>query len=278
MTYIEVNFNCNPNSEIIGDVLAADLAEIGYESFVQSDTGLTAYIPASLFSTIKIDNLITGFLLNTAITYSFKATENKNWNEIWEKNFFQPIVISNRCIIRSSFHKTDENCEYDIVIDPKMAFGTGHHQTTRLVIQEMLEMDFHNKMVLDMGCGTAVLAILASMKLAKHIDAIDIDEWACNNAVENLKLNNIANVHVMLGGSERLNHQKYDIVLANINRNILMQDIPEYVKVLNNNGKLILSGFYTEDIPVLSETCLQNGLEVIKSSQIDNWAAMICQL
>lgn len=277
MKYIEVDFNCNPNSEIICDILAANLAEIGYESFVQNENGLVAYVVASNFSSEETDAVIANFILDTKISYSFKEMENKNWNEIWEKNFFKPIVIDDRCIIRSSFHEVDANCEYDIMIDPKMAFGTGHHQTTRLMIEEMLEMDLTNQSVLDMGCGTAVLAILASKKNATQIDAIDIDEWACDNAHENIKLNNAENIKVMQGDADLLTHQQYDIIIANINRNILLQDIPQYVKVLKENGILMMSGFYVQDIPVLSEKCEQYGLKMIKHSQIDNWAMMVCR-
>lgn len=277
MTYIEVNFSCSRPSEIIYDVLAASLSEIGYESFVQTGNGLSAYIPAPEFSTRKTDDLIADFPLDTDIRYSFKEMEDKNWNEEWEKNFFQPIVIGNRCVIRSSFHKPEGDFEFDILIDPKMAFGTGHHQTTRLVLEQMLEMDLKGKSVLDMGCGTAVLAILASMKGASEITAIDIDEWAYENAMENAELNRTKNIKVLLGGSELLGESKFDVIIANINRNILLRDMSDYSGVLKTGGTLVLSGFYVEDMPILTESCKENGLTLSHFSQMDHWSAMFCR-
>lgn len=276
MKYIEVNFICSPVSEIVQDVLAAHLAETGFESFLETPDGITAYIPLSAFSIENIDSQICSFLLDTKITYTFKELEDKNWNEEWEKNFFKPIVFENECIIRSSFHKPDKKYRYDIQIDPKMAFGTGHHQTTAQVLKEMLKIDFKNKTVLDMGCGTAVLAILAAMMGAKKVVAIDIDEWAYNNAIENIKLNNANNIDVKLGGAELLGKQKFDIIIANINRNILLQDIPQYSNVLNKNGLLVLSGFYVEDIPALRAKCEENGIAFKQHSEMDNWTAIIC--
>lgn len=277
MKYIEVNFTCNPNTETITDVLATQLSDIEFESFVQSDSGLLAYIQKPKFSCEKIDDLLQDFLLDAEIDYSFKTIEDKNWNEEWEKHYFQPIVFENKCIIHSSFHQPEGEYDYRILIDPKMAFGTGHHQTTGLILKEILSMDLQNKSVLDMGCGTAVLAILASMRDADPITAIDIDEWAYHNALENVQLNNISNINVLLGGAELLGVETFDVIFANINRNILLQDIPSYAKVLNSSGKLIMSGFYKEDIPAIREKCEQNDLKYLYFSEMDNWVAVVCE-
>ncbi len=277
MKYIEVNFVCVPNSEIITDVLSGQLSDIEFESFIRSDIGLLAYIPELRFSIGKIDNLIRNFLLDAKIDYSFKVIEDKNWNEEWEKNYFQPIVFENNCIIHSSFQRPDGDYDYRILIDPKMAFGTGHHQTTGLILKEIVSMDLQDKSVLDMGCGTAVLAVLASMRGANPIIAIDIDEWAYRNALENIQMNNISNIKVLLGGAELLGSETFDVIFANINRNILLQDIPCYTKVLNRGGKLIMSGFYEEDIPVIRERCEKNGLKYSYFSEMDNWVAIVCE-
>lgn len=277
MKYVEVDFTCNPNSETVTDVLAAQLSDIEFESFVQSDSGLLAYVQESRFSIEKIDVLLRNFLLDAKIDYSFKTIEDKNWNEEWEKNYFQPIVFENRCIIHSSFHQPDGDYGYRILIDPKMAFGTGHHQTTGLILREILSMDLQDRSVLDMGCGTAVLAILASMRGANPITAIDIDEWAYHNAMENVQLNNISNINVLFGGAELLGVETFDVIFANINRNILLQNIPSYAKVLNPGGKFIMSGFYKEDIPSIREKCEQNGLKYLYFSEMDNWVAVVCE-
>lgn len=277
MKYVEVDFTCNPNSETVTDVLAAQLSDIEFESFVQSDSGLLAYVQESRFSIEKIDVLLRNFLLDAKIDYSFKTIEDKNWNEEWEKHYFQPIVFEDKCIIHSSFHQPEGDYDYRILIDPKMAFGTGHHQTTGLILREILSMDLQDRSVLDMGCGTAVLAILASMRGANPITAIDIDEWAYHNAMENVQLNNISNINVLFGGAELLGVETFDVIFANINRNILLQNIPSYAKVLNPGGKFIMSGFYKEDIPSIREKCEQNGLKYLYFSEMDNWVAVVCE-
>ena len=277
MKYIEVSFSISPSSETANDILSAHLAEIGFESFVEHNEGIFAYVPYDEFSVDKVNSLIDYFILDVSIVYSFKEIEDKNWNEEWENNFFKPIVFEDKCVVHSSFHKPEGEFEYDILIDPKMAFGTGHHKTTGLILKEMLNMEFKNKTVLDMGCGTAVLAILASMMGSGDVVAIDIDEWAYNNAIENVSLNNINNIKVEMGGAELLGNQSFDIIIANINRNILLRDVPHYAKVLNPNGILMLSGFYEEDIPALQEVCDNHKIGLKKSARQDKWAAMICQ-
>ncbi|WP_352422503.1 50S ribosomal protein L11 methyltransferase [Proteiniphilum sp.] len=274
MQYIQVQFNCDPNTEVLTDVLSARLGEIGFESFVRTETGLDAYIPLPYLSPEKVDQLLSDFPLDAGITYSCYEMEDKNWNEEWEKNYFQPVVIDDVLCIRSSFHKIEDECRYRILIDPKMSFGTGHHQTTELMMRELLNMDLQGKSLLDMGCGTAVLAILASMRGASPITAIDIDEWAYQNAMENTRLNGIDNIRLFQGGAELLGDETYDVILANINRNILLQDMPVYRKVLNRDGVLVMSGFYKEDIPDIRAAAEGKGLTYGHFSELDQWVAV----
>ncbi|SFL39290.1 50S ribosomal protein L11 methyltransferase [Proteiniphilum acetatigenes] len=275
MQYIQVQFNCEPNTEVLTDVLSAQLGEIGFESFVRTETGLEAYIPLPVLSLEKVDQLLSDFPLEAEITYSYSEMEDKNWNEEWEKNYFQPVVIDDVLCIHSSFHKIGGEFRYCILIDPKMSFGTGHHQTTELMMRELLKMDLQGKSLLDMGCGTAVLAILASMRGASPVTAVDIDEWAYHNAMENARLNGIDNINLLQGGAELLGDETYDVILANINRNILLQDIPAYTQVLNKNGVLIMSGFYKEDIPAIRAAAEAQGLTYGHFSEIDQWVTAI---
>lgn len=274
MQYIQVQFSCEPNTEVLTDVLSAQLGEIGFESFVQTETGLDAYIPLTGLSLDKVDLLLSEFPLEAKITYSCLEMEDKNWNEEWEKNYFQPVVIDDMLCIHSSFHKIGGEFKYRMLIDPKMSFGTGHHQTTELMMRELLKMNLQDKPLLDMGCGTAVLAILASMRGASPITAIDIDEWAYHNAMENARLNGIDNIRLFQGGAELLGDETYDVILANINRNILLQDIAAYRQVLNRNGMLVMSGFYKEDIPAIRAAAEGQGLTYGHFSEIDQWVAV----
>lgn len=274
MQYLQLQFKLAPNTEVISDILSAMLGEIGFESFLQNEIGLEAYVPKEKFSSQKVDQLISKFPMEVNITYSFEEIEDKNWNEEWEKNYFQPVTIGKQLCIHSSFHHVDGQYEHRILIDPKMSFGTGHHQTTELMIRTVLEMNLQGKSLLDMGCGTAVLAILASQKGADPITAIDIDEWAYQNSTENVKLNDVNNVRLMQGGAELLGDETYDVILANINRNILLRDIPLYKQVLNANGLLVVSGFYREDISSIRQVCETVGLTYLHFVELDQWVAV----
>lgn len=274
MNYIEVKFACVPNDEIVNSILPSLLGEIGFESFTESQDGVLAYIQKDLFSKDNIDELIRQFPLKCEITYSHSEVEERNWNEEWEKHYFEPLIIDNRCIIQSTFHNVPPTYEYNIIIDPKMSFGTGHHQTTELMIREILKEDFKGKAVLDMGCGTAIIAILAAMRGASPITAIDIDQWAYDNALENIDLNNVSGISVHIGDADLLLslNKTFDIILANINRNILLNDIRTYASVLNTGGLLFMSGFYTEDIPMIEAQCKKNRLTLSYSTSKNNWA------
>lgn len=281
MNYYELSFiYISPiETTIINDVLAAELGEIGFESFTEHETGLLGYISEKLYSEDAVNEKLAAFPLeNVIIQYQAAKVESKDWNEEWEKNYFKPIRINQDCIIRASFHEPEPGYTYNIIIDPKMAFGTGNHETTFLMISEMLKLDLAGKELLDMGCGTAVLAILARMKKASRVVAIDIDEWAYNNAIENTRLNQTSDIQVALGGAEQIPaFGQFDFVFANINRNILLNDIQHYTSCMKPGAFLYMSGFYTEDIPVIEAECKQNGLALLSYTDKNNWVAVKVQ-
>lgn len=274
MNYLEVHFTIEPYEEYISDLLTAELGELGFDSFISTEETLDAYIPEDLFDELKLKNLLSDFPFEASIDYKYMQIESKNWNEEWEKNYFEPIVIGNECVIHSSFHKNVPKATYDIIIDPKMAFGTGHHETTSLIIGQLLTMNVKGKKLLDMGCGTAVLAILASMRGAKDSVAIDIDSWCIENSLENIAINKIEGIEVKLGGSELLKGMHFDIILANINRNILLADMEQYAACLSSGGELYMSGFYKEDIPLIEAEAERNGLKLIDFNEKNHWVAV----
>lgn len=271
MTYYKCDFRIAPILPF-RDILIAQLGDLGFESFVETETGFDAYVAKDLWSDDWNLNAVEGFD-EVKVEFSKVLIEDQNWNAEWEKNF-DPILIGEDCYIRATFHEPQPSFPFEIVIEPKMSFGTGHHQTTTMMVQLTLEMDFKGKQVLDMGAGTAVLAILAGMKGAKPITAIDIDEWAYLNAKENVSMNGFGDIRVEMGGAELLGTEQFDVIFANINRNILLEDIPSYAKVLNENGNLLLSGFYKEDVSLIEEKCKSCGLLFEKSKNIDNWVAL----
>lgn len=276
MKYLEFEFLTNPCTETVNDILAAVLADAGFDSFTDNNGGINAYITKELFDENTLQNTLADFPLdNTVITYTFQEAEDKDWNEEWEKNYFQPIVIDDKCVIHSTFHNNVPQVEFDILINPQMAFGTGHHETTSLIISELLNIDLENKSVLDMGCGTSILAILARMRGAKPITAIDIDTWCVENSKENIALNNLSDITVELGNAGLIRERgPFDIIIANINRNILLEDMPYYVESLNPGGELYMSGFYVEDISMLQEKAKSLRLSFIHYKEKNNWAAV----
>ena len=268
MKYFEFTFHTSPCTETVNDVLTAVLGEVGFESFVECEGGLTAYIQQSVCDENAIKTVI-----DTEITYTFTEAEDKDWNEEWEKNFFQPIIIGDRCVIHSTFHQNVPKVEYDIVINPQMAFGTGHHETTSLIIEELLDNELKDKSLLDMGCGTSILAILARMRGAHPCTAIDIDEWCVRNSIENIELNHVDEIDVSQGDASSLTGKgPFDIIIANINRNILLNDMKQYITCMHPGSELYMSGFYVDDIAVIREEAEKNGLAFVHYKEKNRWA------
>jgi ribosomal protein L11 methyltransferase len=274
MNYLEFKLNFLPDEDYVADLLAAELGNIGFESFERTEEGLTAFIDQRSFNETDFSNLLNGFEYAESIRFESREIEQVNWNEEWEKHFFEPIIIGDECLIHSSFHKNLPVAKYDIVIDPKMSFGTGHHETTSLMIGEILQMDLHGKTVLDMGCGTAVLAILAAMKGAKHVTAIDIDTWCVENSIENIHKNNVPEIEVLLGDADSLLGKSFHIIIANINRNILLNDIKKYAACLGAGDALYMSGFYVEDIPVIEQEAAKYHFTLKSYKEKNNWAVV----
>ncbi len=270
LIYLEFDFKVKP-VEPASDILMAELGDLGFESFVENEEGLLAYILKSEWQEQTLEDLFVLQHPDFDISWTSKEIEQQNWNAEWEKNF-HPIRVGDGCMVRAPFHAKEE-VTFDIVIEPKMSFGTGHHETTYMMLQHILNKDFEGKSVLDMGCGTGVLAILAKMKGARSADAIDIDEWCYLNSLENVERNNCADIQVFQGDSSLLNDKKYDIILANINRNILLEDIPIYANSLNKGGALFLSGFYLEDLDAISSKCAAHGLEFEKNLEKNRWVS-----
>jgi len=269
--YIGYYFKVSPLEPGV-EILIAELGYAGFESFVETEEGVTAYIQKEEWTATILDEVQ---ILNSEefeISYTHEDIEQTNWNEEWEKNF-KPIIVGDICSVRAPFHEKPDT-EYDIVIEPKMSFGTGHHETTHMMIQHLLNNDLTDKSVLDMGCGTGVLAILSEIKGAKPIDAIDIDNWCYLNSLENVERNNCNHISVFEGDASLLESKTYDIVIANINRNILLRDIKTYTACLNAKGILFLSGFYNHDIPIIEEECAVYGLKLVEKLQRNNWVAL----
>lgn len=276
MKYLEFTFSVSPVSDVAYDVLTAVLADVGFGSFVASGDDMQAYIQKTLFDEEVLRASLRDFpMKDVAIRYTQKEAEDKDWNEEWEKNYFQPIVVDDRCVIHCTFHKDVPQAEYNIVIEPRMAFGTGHHATTSLIIAELLRHDLTGTTVLDMGCGTSILAILARMRGASSCMAIDYDEWCVKNSLENIALNHLDGINVELGDASILSGKgPYDVVIANINRNILLADMNRYVQVMHKGSVIYMSGFYVDDIPVLREKAARCGLVFEYYKEKDHWAVV----
>jgi len=270
-TYLGYEFMVEP-SQPGTEILMAQLAEIGFESFVETDEGLSAYIQKENWDPHLLQDIQ---ILNSdefRISYDFKEIEQVNWNETWESSF-NPILVDDTVTVRAPFHK-QATTTYDLIIEPKMSFGTGHHETTHMMIQFLLRNDLENKTVLDMGCGTGVLAILAEKLGASAVDALDIDAWCYSNSLENVERNACDKITVKQGDVSLLQERVYDVIIANINRNILLQDLHKYVESLNDNGMLFLSGFYTDDIPEIMAACEAQLLKFNEIIERGQWVAL----
>ena len=269
--YIAYDFSVTPKNPAT-EILIAELGYVGFESFVENDTGVTAYIQKQEWNSQILDDLYILGSPEFKIKYAHHEVIQTNWNKEWEKNF-NPIQVDGQVSIRAPFHE-NPSLKFDIVIEPKMSFGTGHHETTHMMIQHLLALDLENKKVLDMGCGTGILAIFAEMKGAQPTDAIDIDSWCYQNSLENVQRNGCRYITVLEGDSSLLKGKKYDVVIANINRNILLSDMKTYTDSLSKNGVLLLSGFYKDDITIIENEVVKHGLVFDKMIQRNSWVAL----
>lgn len=264
--------------EDLSDILSDSLVTLGFDSFEYERGGLKAYIPLELTDEASLEAMLANFPLEgVTFDYEKEILPEVNWNEEWEKNYFQPISLNDgACVIRAPFHTPAKEAEMELIISPKMAFGTGNHETTSLVIAYLMEQDLRGKSVLDMGCGTGILGILALKRGASHLSAIDIDEWAYQNVQENASLNGVHIDEVICSDARALEAKtgEYDLILANITRNILLEDMPAYARCLRPGGRLILSGFYLEDIDLLSQRAETLGLHLCSKRERNRWAML----
>jgi ribosomal protein L11 methyltransferase len=272
MDFIEVTLKVNAD---FADILTAELGELGFDAFVEAEDGFAAYIEEDQFSEEALQETLQRYSEYLTVTYNVQKIERQNWNEEWERNF-EPLFIGGQVSVRASFHSKPEQAKYDIVINPKMSFGTGHHETTTLMIENQLTLNHEGKRVLDMGCGTGILAIMAAELGAAEIVAVEIEDWTVENARENAELNNYSHIDVRLGGAETIEgEQPFDIILANINRNVLLEDLPAYKAVLKPEGWLLLSGFYTEDLRAIQQRAEALGLQYQSHRVKNNWVSAL---
>ena len=274
MNYKKVTITLTPYSKTAIDILTAQMGEIGFDSFEETDNGVIGYAMENNFDADKLTGL-TPLIDNIKMQYTIDTIPDEDWNKEWEENYFKPIVIGGKCRIRSPFHETDKNIPYEIIINPQMSFGTGYHETTTMMIEYLLEKEIANKDVLDMGCGTGILGIMASMRGAKTVDCIDIDEWCYKNTIENAQLNNRTNITTIHGGAEVLSNKHYDIIIANINRNILIENLAKYATVLKKGGTMMLSGFYTADSEAIVAEAKRLGLRLVETKVMNDWNGLL---
>lgn len=273
MNYYELLFTVIATEDYQQDMLINTLGEVGFDTFEELEFGFKAYIPVDDFNEAKLIEAIAPYRDMFTFSYEVTLIPQKNWNEVWESNF-EPITIGDKIFVRATFHQSKPEFEYEIIIDPKMAFGTGHHQTTSMMLELMLENELADKNVLDMGCGTGILAIMASKLGANKITAIDYDPVCFESTLENAQLNHINNITALCGSKEVIPQEQYDTILANINRNILLDQIPRYSEVLKHDGELYLSGFYEHpDLDIIMDEARKFGLKYIIHKNNNGWVA-----
>lgn len=273
MDYYQFTFKVFSEEDFHRDLLINALAEAGFDTFEETPDGFNAFIATGSFDHSVLETVVEPFRPVFSFSYEQELIRQKNWNEVWESNF-EPISVKDQCYVRATFHAARPEFPYEIVIDPKMAFGTGHHQTTAMMMEFILEDDLKGKSVLDMGCGTGILAILAHKLGASELTAIDYDPVCYDSTIENAALNGAGNIHVLCGSKEAIPDHKFDVVLANINRNILLEQFDRYSEVLKQGGILYISGFYESDLPVLLEQALKYSLNFAQKKQTDDWVAL----
>jgi ribosomal protein L11 methyltransferase len=272
MYYTKLQVQC---AQDFTDILIAELAEIGFDTFQESEEGFEAYVEDDKYDSGALASIKEKYSPHTPLIFSFDKIEKRNWNEDWEKSY-EPIIVDDRCLIRADFHKIEKKYPYEIIITPKMSFGTGHHQTTYLMVKAQMEIDHKRKRVMDAGCGTAILSIMASKLGAKEVEAFDIDEWSVINGKENIEVNACSNINLLQGKITEVNLQgKFDIILANINKNVLLNEIKIYATFLNANSLLLLSGFYTHDIKDLLAEASKYNLTEVRRDERETWASLL---
>lgn len=272
MYYIKVAVTCDAD---FSDILIAEMGEAGFDTFMETKDGFEAYVENEKFDESNVQDVVDRYSNACAITYVIERIEKRNWNEEWEKNY-EPIIVDDKCLIRAHFHNIEKQYPFEIIITPKMSFGTGHHQTTYLMVKAQMQIDHQGKRVMDVGCGTAILSIMASKLGAKEVESFDIDEWSIINGAENIEVNGFNNIHIQQGKLAELKFdKKFDIILANINRNILLEEMSRYAQHLDKNGVLLMSGFYEKDIVDLIATANALGLRKINHSVRESWASLL---
>ncbi|MCI0919962.1 50S ribosomal protein L11 methyltransferase [Sphingobacterium rhinopitheci] len=273
MKYTVVNFFSSDIQEWQKDLLIDELGSVGFDTFEDQDYGFSAYIPSSNLDIQALETVLLSQVDGYQLDYKIEDIEEQNWNVLWESNF-NPIIVDDRIYVRATFHEALPSYDYEIVIDPKMSFGTGHHQTTSMMLSYILENDFKGKRVLDMGCGTGILAILASKRGAASVVAIDFDSICFDSVIENRELNNVTNIEARLGSKEAIGAEMFDSIIANINRNILLDQLETYAAVLKSKGELYLSGFYEDqDLQILKDKCESLNIIFKENKVMDNWCA-----
>jgi ribosomal protein L11 methyltransferase len=259
------------------EILTAEVAEAGFDTFVEIEKGFEAYAEENNLNQPLLEEIQERYKRVNPLVFIQDKVEKQNWNEEWEKNV-DPIFVEDQCLIRAEFHKIEKKFPYEIIITPKMSFGTGHHQTTYLMVKNQLKIDHQNKKVMDAGCGTAILSVMASKLGAKEIEAFDIDEWSVPNGVENAEINHCTNIHIRQGKIGDMNfHGKFDIILANINKNVLLSEMKEYAGFLPVKGLLLLSGFYTSDIDDLKKEAIHYKMMEVRRDERENWASLLLE-
>lgn len=271
MEYTAIHIQCNDE---LRDILIAELDQIGFSAFQELDDGLLASVDSATWDQAAFKEVLSRYEGMGLTEWKIEQIEKTNWNEEWEKNF-DPVIIDHRCVVRAPFHTLDQTFDHEILITPKMSFGTGHHATTSQMLSLQMDLDHQDKSVLDVGTGTGVLAIMALKLQANHVAASDIDDWCIENSLENLSLNGFGGVEVKLGEIRSLRFdRKFDIILANINKNVLLDEMATYSGLLSPEGVLLLSGFYEQDIPDIEQETIQHGLDMVKKSVKNDWAAL----
>lgn len=273
MQYIKAIFKFNSIEEFQQDLLISDLADLGFDTFEDSEGGFTAFVIKDNFNELELKDLLSSYADDFSSIYIIEEVADENWNAEWEKNF-SPLIIDDVCYVRATFHEPKPSYPYEIIIDPKMAFGTGHHQTTTMMMQYILSADLLDKNILDMGCGTGILAILAGKLGAKSLMAIDYDDICYESTIENATLNHVINLKALCGSKEVIPDEEYDVIFANINRNILLDQIHRYAEVLKAEGKIFFSGFYLEpDLSMITAECAKYGIKYLDHKQNGDWVA-----